>query len=526
MGCKVCFAIQGNVGNVGWVKRNGTHQTFAQEQETFAQEQETFGKRRNMTDFKKIKTLRSFIAMLFVTFGLSAVSNFCLSETEAKMYDRPESFSQLAESVSPVVVNIRTVKTVKGGGNPSPHFSKPFGDNEPFKEFFEKFFGENYKKGFKQRSLGSGFIIDNEGYIVTNNHVIEDADEIQVKLKNGEEYDAEIKGHDPNTDLALIKIKSAENLPFAHLGDSDALKVGEWVMAIGSPFGLEQTVTAGIVSAKGRVIGSGPYDDFIQTDASINPGNSGGPLVNMKGEVVGINTAIIASGQGIGFAVPINLAKGIFKQLKEQGEVTRGWLGVAIQNLTGEIAEYYGVENKKGVLVTEVFEGDPADEAGIELKDIILEVNGSKIETTRDLTRIIANIGVGESAEIKILRDRKEKTVRVKIAKREDEKLFSRKDRKQKEDELGISVSKITPELARRFNSKESEGVIVTEIKSESKGEKAGLMVGDIIKEINHQTIKTGDDYTEAIGKVETGEPVQMFIRRMNSGFVVVKLVK
>ncbi len=407
------------------------------------------------------------------------------------------------------------------------HFRRPFGEEDPFKDFFEKFFGEDQQqKDFKQRSLGSGFIIDRDGYIVTNNHVIEDADEIQVKLKNGDEYDAEIVGRDPNTDLALIKIRSGNNLPFIKSGDSDILKVGQWVVAIGSPFGLEHTVTAGIVSAKGRVIGSGPYDDFIQTDASINPGNSGGPLLDLNGEVIGINTAIIASGQGIGFAIPINLAKNIFEQLKKHGEVTRGWLGVAIQDITSELAEYYGVKSKKGVLVTEVFEGDPAGEAGIRPKDIILEVNNTKVETTRELTRTIAELGVGDSANIKVLRDGKEQIFKVRIAKREDEKIASIDTKKEDEDELGISVSNITPEVSRRFNIKEPEGVIVVGVEPGSKGEKAGVMPGDIIKEINHETIKTLEDYTQATGKVKTGESVQMFIRRVNSGFIVIKMTK
>ncbi|MGB5986998.1 MAG: trypsin-like peptidase domain-containing protein, partial [Desulfobacterales bacterium] len=237
------------------------------------------------------------------------------------------NFSDLAEEVSPAVVNIRTVKTIKGGGRVFRHFQGPFGDNDSMDEFFKRFFGEDQQRDFKQRSLGSGFIFDKAGYIVTNNHVVEDADEIRVILKNEKEYDAEVVGRDANTDLALIKIKTPDDLPVAVLGDSETLKIGAWVMAIGSPFGLEHTVTAGIVSAKGRVIGSGPYDDVIQTDASINPGNSGGPLINLAGEVVGINTAIVARGQGIGFAIPINLAKDIIAQLKDSGSVTRGWLG-------------------------------------------------------------------------------------------------------------------------------------------------------------------------------------------------------
>jgi serine protease Do len=471
--------------------------------------------------------LKYIIALVAAIGVIAFVGCYGTPETNAKEPRMiPESFSSLAEMAGPAVVNIRTVKTIKGGGRVFRHFGRPFGEDDPFKDFFEKFFGEDQQRDFKQRSLGSGFIIDEDGYIVTNNHVIEDADEIQVKLRNGDEYDAEIVGRDPNTDLALIKTKSGKNFPFVSLGDSDALKIGQWVVAIGNPFGLEHTVTAGIVSAKGRVIGSGPYDDFIQTDASINPGNSGGPLLDMSGSVIGINTAIVASGQGIGFAIPSNLAKGIVDQLKSHGEVTRGWLGVAIQDLTPEIAEYYGIKSKEGVLVTEVFKGDPADEAGIEPKDIIIGVNGSNVETTRDLTRMIAELGVGESAKIKVLRDGSEKTFTVKIAKREDEKVASRSPRKEHEDELGIRVSTITPEMAQRFNVTESEGVIVTDIEQGSKGEEAGLMRGDIIKEINHKSVTSVDDYKESIGKVKEGETIQMFIRRMSSGFLVIKLTK
>jgi serine protease Do len=470
-------------------------------------------------------------AIVCMAAAFFAVSCYPVSDINAESAGPrmiPETFSDLAEAVRPAVVNIRTVKTLKGGGKVFRHFSKPFGENDQFKDFFEKFFGEDQQRDFKQRSLGSGFIIDKDGDIVTNNHVIEDADEIQVKLKNGEEYDAEIVGRDPNTDLALIKIKSDKKDFYSiQLGDSDALKVGQWVMAIGNPFGLEDTVTAGIVSAKGRVIGSGPYDDFIQTDASINPGNSGGPLVNMSGEVIGINTAIVASGQGIGFAIPINLARTVFEQLKAHGEVTRGWLGVAIQDLTAEIAEYYGVDKKEGVLVTEVFSGDPADKAGIQPKDIILEIDGKKVETTRDLTRMVADIKVGDLTRVKVLRNKTEKVFDVKIAKREDEKVASMRGHgKEQEEELGIHVSNLTPEAARRFNVSESDGVIVVNVDADSKGEEAGVLNGDIIKEINHTPIKKIEDYTEAVGKVKAGDAVQMFIRRMSSGFLVIKLVK
>ncbi|MGD8658113.1 MAG: trypsin-like peptidase domain-containing protein, partial [Desulfobacterales bacterium] len=253
----------------------------------------------------------------FYTFGYDFSANSAYAK-ETPYFNAPASFNRLAVMVSPAVVNIRTVKTIKGGGPVFRQFQRdPWGKEGPFKDFFERFFGDETQREFKQPSLGSGFIIDGNGYVVTNNHVIEDADQIKVKLKDEREFDATIVGRDPNTDIALLKIESDQKFATVKLGDSDALQVGQWVVAIGSPFGLEQTVTAGIVSAKGRVIGSGPYDDFIQTDASINPGNSGGPLLNMQGEVVGINTAIVATGQGIGFAIPINLARDIIVALKE-----------------------------------------------------------------------------------------------------------------------------------------------------------------------------------------------------------------
>ena len=477
------------------------------------------------------KTRNAFVTVVIAAVLISAISIFhptvnawALSLGQSTP---PESFSELAETVSPAVVNISTVKTIKGGGPVFRHFyQNPWGDQDPFKDFFEKFFGDEQQREFKQRSLGSGFIIDKDGYIVTNNHVIADADEIKVKLNSGKEYDAKIIGRDPSTDIALIKIKADSNYSVVNLGDSDALKVGEWVVAIGSPFGLEHTVTAGIVSAKGRVIGSGPYDDFIQTDASINPGNSGGPLINMKGNVVGINTAIIASGQGIGFAVPVNMAKGVIKQLKEEGEVTRGWLGVGIQDINDEMAEYYGVKGKKGVMVSEVFPGDPADKAGIRTKDIILEVNGEKIETSRELTRIIAGFHVGEVVKISVLRDGKEKTFTVKIAKREETERVSRGMPPKEQDVFGIGVSNLTPEIARRLNLRETQGVVVTGVQPNSQGEDKGIRTRDIIKEINHQSITTVDEYKDAIQKVKKGDTVSMFIKRANSGFFVIKLTK
>src|SRR5262249_7233037 len=279
----------------------------------------------------------------------------------------PANFSELAETVRPGVVNIQVVKKIKNVAFGSGNFpGNPFGENSPFGDFFGPFSEGNPSPRPEQRGVGSGFVLSREGYIVTNNHVVEDADQIKVKLANGNEYDGKVVGRDPKTDLALVKIDGASDLHALSMGNSDDLKVGSWVVAVGSPFGLEQTVTAGIVSAKGRVIGSGPYDNFIQTDASINPGNNGGPPINTRGEVVGSNAAIVAQGKGIGFAIPINRAKDVAPQLQEKGHVTRGWFGVSIQEMTPELAKSFGLKENKGALVAEVLPGSPAEKAGIE----------------------------------------------------------------------------------------------------------------------------------------------------------------
>ncbi|MGD8757575.1 MAG: DegQ family serine endoprotease [Deltaproteobacteria bacterium] len=440
----------------------------------------------------------------------------------------PSSFSEVAKAVSPAVVNIRTEKVVKGGGPTFRHFQSPFGKEDPFHDFFEKFFGDRPQREFKERSLGSGFIIDQAGHIVTNNHVIENAEKIKIKLTNGKEFNAEIVGRDPKTDIALVKAKGLEGFETIKLGDSDDVEVGEWVVAIGSPFGLEHTVTAGIVSAKGRVIGSGPYDDFIQTDASINPGNSGGPLVNMNGEVVGINTAIVSrsgGNVGIGFAIPANLARGIIEQLQTSGAVTRGWLGVSIQDLTPELADYYGLKDGKGALVGEVFEGDPADKAGIKAKDVIIEVDGKKIEDSRDLSRTIAEVPVGKKLTVKVLREGKERTFRVKIVKRTDEKETLAMKGPREETDLGMTVSPLTPQLARQFNLSETEGVVVVGVEKGGPADQAEVQEGDLILEIDRKAITTLEDYHALIKRVKEGETVSLLVRR-RTGFVALTITK
>jgi serine protease Do len=436
------------------------------------------------------------------------------------------TFVQLAKEMKLVAVNISTSKVIKQK-KLLQQFRSPFGENDPFRDFFgddffDRFFGEMPRE-YKQRSLGSGFIIDEDGYILTNNHVVEGADEIKVRLSDKHEFDAKIVGRDLKTDIALIKIKSGQGLPIARLGDSDKLEVGEWVMAIGNPFGLEQTVTVGIVSAKGRVIGSGPYDDFIQTDASINPGNSGGPLISVKGEVVGINTAIVAGGQGIGFAIPINMAKGVITQLKEKGKVTRGWLGVAVQTVTQELAKSFGLKEGKGALVAEVTKGSPAEEAGIEQGDVIIEFDGKEISEMNTLPRIVAETPVGKKVKVVVIRNGAKKELTVKIGELSEEKEQEMAAEKGTEN-LGMVVSELTPELADHLNAPPGSGVVVTDIESGSPADEAGIRRGDIIKEVNRQPIKSLKVYNQAIKKAVKGDNVLFLIKRgRNSIYIILK---
>jgi serine protease Do len=462
----------------------------------------------------------SYIAVLILSVTLLVTAGtqagFAQSEQVPMV---PANFTQLAEEAAPGVVNIRTVRTIKGGGRVFRHFfGEPFGGR---RHPFEDFFGPNQDvpgREHKERSLGSGFIIDKEGYIVTNNHVVADADQIKVKLSNNKEYNAKIVGRDSKTDLALIKIEDAPDLQALPLGDSKKIKVGTWVVAIGSPFGLEQTVTAGIVSAKERIIGAGPYDDFIQTDASINPGNSGGPLLNLKGQVIGINTAIVARGQGIGFAIPVNMAKRVVAQLKERGEVTRGWLGVQIRDLDEDLSSYYRLEAFSGVFVEKVVPGDPADQAGIQASDIIISVDGQSVTSGRELANIVANTPVGHKTKVRLIRDGKKKTIIVKVAKQSDDKLqMASKDIDR--DELGLEVTELTAERARQFGlDEEQNGVLVIEVERNSKAHKAGVSIGDIIKGINRKKVNSIKDYRRLMAAVDQDDTIDLLVRRRGQG--------
>ncbi|MFA4915993.1 MAG: DegQ family serine endoprotease [Syntrophales bacterium] len=431
----------------------------------------------------------------------------------------PASFAELAEKLKPAVVNISTTKTIRAGDALETPFGSPF-DRSPWgDDFFGRFFGDTPRREFKQKSLGSGFIISHDGYIFTNNHVVEQADKILVKLSDEKEYEAKIIGKDKNTDIALIKIKPDSSLPVVELGDSDELRVGSWVLAIGNPFGLEQTVTAGIVSAKGRVIGAGPYDNFIQTDASINPGNSGGPLFNMGGKVIGINTAIVAQGQGIGFAIPINMAKNILPDLKTKGMVSRGWIGVAVQDITEDILQGLNLKDRNGALIAEVFEGDPADKAGVKTGDVAVEVNGKKVKDTHEFSRVIASSHVGNKISVKVMRDGKEYTFQVVVAERKDETAIA--GVRGKSEGLGMTVQEITPEIARHLGVSSKTGVVVAEVQEGSPADEVGIRSGDIILQVNKVKISSLKDYLREISKKQATQSILFLIKRGKATFFV-----
>ncbi|HXX57684.1 MAG TPA: DegQ family serine endoprotease [Thermodesulfovibrionales bacterium] len=423
-----------------------------------------------------------------------------------------ETVVKLVEMLKPAVVNISVTQTVKSEGAPQG-FHSPFGDDE----FWKRFFGNQEPREFKRKGLGSGFIIGKEGYIVTNNHVVQKANDITVILSNKKQYPAKVIGSDPKTDIALIKIETEDPLTAVPLGDSDKLKEGEAVIAIGNPFGLSETVTAGIVSAKGRVIGAGPYDDFIQTDASINPGNSGGPLLNFHGEVIGINTAIIASGQGIGFAVPINMAKEILLQLRDRGKVTRGWLGVSIQEVTPDIAKSFGLKETTGALVSDIVPDSPAEKAGFKRGDVILEMNGRPVRDYHDLPRMVAVMSPDEKVTFKVLRNGKEETITAVIGEmKEGEGGQPGRDVLK---QMGMSLQPVTPEIAKELGMKKTEGIVITNVEPNSTAVEAGIQRGDVILEVNRQTVNTLKDFDDAVQKA--GKAILFLLYRSGATFYV-----
>lgn len=430
------------------------------------------------------------------------------------------AFVELSKHLKPAVVNISSKQTE--GGKPSVGRS-PFGEeNDPFQEFFDRFFGGRGGRKRQRPSLGSGFIIHSTGYIVTNNHVVEGATEIKVTMANQEELDATLVGRDPKTDLALIKVKSAKPLPTVPFGSSDTLEVGEWVLAIGNPFGLGHTVTSGIVSAKGRIIGAGPYDDFIQTDASINPGNSGGPLFNMRGEVIGINTAIVAGGQGIGFAIPINLAKEVLLQLHDKGSVTRGWLGVAIQRIGPDLLKAFSLEDAHGALVADVMSDGPAAKANLQRGDVIIGFNGAKVQDSTELPRMVAAMAPGTKVQLEIIRGGKKMTIPVTLGTLPEEKEeVAKLQPSDVEENLGLRVEGITPELARSLRLDNPKGVMVSQVAPDSPAAEAGIRRGDVIREINRQPVTDVESYNEATAHIAPNAPALFLLERRGSSHYV-----
>ena len=434
----------------------------------------------------------------------------------------PRSFADLAEKVKPAVVNISTTSTVTVPGNPFHQFFGPGqeGEDDQNNNFFKHFFMETPDKKMKQQSLGSGFITGKDGYIITNNHVVENAEEIKVKLSDGREFKAKVIGRDETTDLALIKITNpGGNLPILALGDSEKMRVGDWVLAIGNPFGLEQTVTQGIISATGRVIGSGPYDDFLQTDAPINPGNSGGPLVNLRGEVVGINTAIFSGGQGLGFAIPSALAKSVTTQLRDKGKVVRGYIGVTIQSVTPELAKSFGLKETEGALVGDVVKGGPAEKGGIRIGDVITAFDAKKVKNSNDLPRMVAETPVGKTVAVAVIREGKEHRLSLKVEELSKEKSAAQSGAPVQS--FGMKVDDITPQMRQQLGIKEKSGVVVVSVEQGGLADTAGIRPGDVIKEVNHKPVRNLAEFNESVGTGSKGEPVLLLLKRNKQTFFV-----
>ena len=455
-----------------------------------------------MNVLSKIELSKTTVAAVFAVMVLVLAS-----PVQAKQ--APESFADLAEKLLPAVVNVSTTQVIEGHTGPQMPQMPP---GSPFEDFFKEFLERNVPNGQprkrKATSLGSGFIIDTrtngDSYVVTNNHVIQDADEIAVILQDNSRLEATLVGRDAKTDLAVLKITTKRKLPSVPFGDSDQSRVGDWIVAIGNPFGLGGTVTAGIISARGRDIRSGPYDNFIQTDASINRGNSGGPMFNMKGEVIGINSAIYSpsgGSVGIGFAIPSSGAKPIVSQLIKFGEVKRGWLGVHIQAVTEEIAETLGLDKPRGALVASIIKDGPAEKSGIKTGDVILEFNSRKVTEMRKLPRIVAETEIDKPVKVTVWRDGKQVKIDVVVGKMDESEVIAAIDSKDGQktpngdrmvDPLGVALAEISPALREQFKlEKEARGVVVTEVKQDSIAAEKGIRPGDLIVEVSQAEVTT-----------------------------------
>ena len=477
----------------------------------------------NLLKFKK-KII--FVSMLIVLLTLAWTQIISaedqLNDEAISLENFSMSIAEIAERVGPAVVNVDTVRMVTQ--------QSPFG-NDPI---FERFFGEQFKeysRTIPQKGTGSGFIINKEGYILTNEHVVHRADEIKVTMADGREFTGKVIGSDQTSDLAIVKIESDNNLPMVELGDSEGLRVGEIVIAIGNPYGLQQTVTMGVVSAKGRNIPAGiagqVYRNFIQTDTAINPGNSGGPLLNTKGEVIGVNTAIIPYAQGIGFAIPINTAKRNIDDLINLGRVRRSWLGVYIQEVTPEIAEQFNLSEAKGVLVGQVIEDSPAEDSGILRGDIIIKVNEKEVNTPAELQEKIRSIDIGKTADIEILRDGKNLSFTVKIDEVPTENEGESAKEKVFSVQTGLMVDKVTKEIAQELGLPRVEGLVITEVIPGSSADDRGLKAGDVILEANRIEMSSLQKWDDMINTLKPENTLLLLVYRdYHTYYVPIKVEK
>jgi serine protease Do len=447
------------------------------------------------------------LILVFPTWSLNAAQ-----KTAAK--DWRKGFVEVATKVKPSVVSIRSERTVTVG----PGVGEDFFKGTPFEDFFKGHGGPPSKR--KQRGEGSGVIVDAKGYVLTNYHVVAGAEKISIHLFDGRELKGTVRGTDSRTDLAVVHVEAAD-LPVATLGDSDKIQVGEWAIAIGSPFGLEETVTVGVISAKGRSgLGTGNYEDFIQTDASINPGNSGGPLVNIDGEVIGINAMIIQPGQGIGFAIPINLAKTIMVELIKTGKVIRPWVGIGLQDITSDLMKYFNLKEKSGALISQVYGESPAEKAGLKAGDAVIEIDGVKITNSQDVVREVLKKQVGQKVNFVVLREGKRTEISLTTAQM-PEKLGEPEPVQPAREWFGLRVSNVTPDLAKQLGLTRTEGVVIVGVEPNSVAQRAGLRVGDFILEVNRQKVLNEQDYHSAMDKTTPDRGVLLLIDRAGSTFFV-----
>jgi serine protease Do len=428
--------------------------------------------------------------------------------------DWRKGFVEVANKVKPAVVSIRSERTVMVG----PGVGEDFFKGTPFEDFFKQHGGPPAKR--KQRGEGSGVIVDAKGYILTNYHVVAGAEKISVHLFDGRELKGTVRGSDSRTDLAVVHVE-ATDLPVALLGNSDKIQVGEWAIAIGSPFGLEETVTVGVISAKGRSgLGTGNYEDFLQTDASINPGNSGGPLVNIDGEVIGVNAMIIQPGQGIGFAIPINLAKTIMAELIKTGKVIRPWVGIGLQDITSDLMKFFDLKEKSGALISQVYGGSPAEKAGLKAGDVVIEIDGVKITNSQDVVREVLKKQLGQKVDFVILREGKRTEISL-ITAQMPEKLGEREPDQPAREWFGLRVSNVTPDLAKQLGLTKTEGIVIVGVEPNSVAQRAGLRAGDMILEVNRQKVFNEEDYRSAMEKTKPDRGVLLLIDRAGSMFFV-----